>query len=56
MSHARIHFSNYHLLWYIFLIAAAIGKPGFRGIFTFLVSFLNVKVEPLFKMICVKRW
>ena len=37
MSHARmktvfLHFSNY-LSWSIFFIAAAVGKPGFRGMF-----------------------
>ena len=40
MSHARmktvfLQFSNYRP-WFIFLIAAAVGKPGFRGISTFL--------------------
>ena len=42
MSHARmktvfLHFSNY-LPLSIFLIAAAVGKPGFGGISTFLVQ------------------
>ena len=42
MSHARmktvfLHSSNY-LPWSIFLIAATVGKPGFRGISTFLVN------------------
>ena len=41
MSHARmktafLYFSNY-LPWSIFLIAVAVGKPGFHGISTFLV-------------------
>ena len=41
MSHVRmktvfLHFSNY-LPWSIFFIAAAVGKPGFRGISMFLV-------------------
>ena len=44
MSHARmktvfLHFSNY-LPLSIFLIAAAVGKPGFHGISTFLVLFI----------------
>ena len=45
MSHARmktvfLHLSNY-LPW-SFFIAAAVGKPGFRGISTFLVSSLQL--------------
>ena len=45
MSHARmktgfLHFYNY-LPWSIFLIAAAVGKPGFLRISTFLVIFCN---------------
>ena len=44
MPHARmktvfLHFSN-NLPLFIFLIAAAVGKPGFRGISTFLVKLL----------------
>ena len=47
MSHARmktvfLHFSNY-LSWSIFLIAEAVGKPGFHGIPMFLVYFYLLK-------------
>ena len=50
MSHARmktafLHFSNY-LSWFIFLIAAAVGKPGFCGISTFFCLFFKTS-EPL---------
>ena len=40
ISHARFYFSSFsnYLPLSIFFVHAAVGKPGFRGISTFLVT------------------
>ena len=59
MSRARmktvfLHFSNY-LPWSIFFIAAAVRKPGFPGISTFLVVLsMSQKFQSIVKT--VKDW
>ena len=59
MSHARmktvfLHFSNY-LPWSISFIAAAVGKPGFRGISTFLVCFCFSRNDKMFELLTFYR-